>query len=107
MQLAKLKKSLSANASQNIRFVLPTGSKIPPHAHVTEVARIDKKFIDCGGTQRTELVMRASRSTVSLTGGAAEHVGTTNLDDLVMFDGDYDRQHRDNYEDNVYGWWPT
>ena len=58
MQLAKLKKSLSQNASRNIRFILPTGSKIPPHAHVTEVARIDKKFIDCGGTQRTETLCR-------------------------------------------------
>ncbi len=58
MQLAKLKKSLSQNAFRNIRFILPTGSKIPPHAHVTEVARIDKKFIDCGGTQRTETLCR-------------------------------------------------
>lgn len=49
---------MSENASKNIRFVLPTGSKIPPHAHVTEVARIDKKFIDCGGTQRTETLCR-------------------------------------------------
>jgi hypothetical protein len=58
MQLSKLKKTLSENANRNIRFILPTGSKIPPHAHVTEVARIDKKFIDCGGTQRTETVCR-------------------------------------------------
>lgn len=58
MQLSKLKKSLSENASRNIRFILPTGGKIPPHAHVTEVARIDKKFIDCGGTQRTETLCR-------------------------------------------------
>jgi len=49
---------LSDNAGRHIRFILPTGSKIPPHAHVTEVARIDKKFIDCGGTQRTETVCR-------------------------------------------------
>lgn len=58
MQLSKLKKSLSENLNRNIRFILPTGGKIPPHAHVTEVARIDKKFIDCGGTQRTETVCR-------------------------------------------------
>lgn len=58
MNLSEFKKSLAANASRNIRFILPTGSKIPPHAHVTEVARIDKKFIDCGGTQRTETACR-------------------------------------------------
>jgi hypothetical protein len=58
MQLSELKKLLAKNASRNIRFILPTGSKIPPHAHVTEVARIDKKYIDCGGTQRTDTACR-------------------------------------------------
>lgn len=58
MKLSEFKKSLSANTGRNIRFLLPTGSKTPPHAHVTEVARIDKKFIDCGGTQRTETACR-------------------------------------------------
>ena len=58
MQLSEFKKALSENTGRNIRFVLPTGSKVPSHAHVTEVARIDKKFIDCGGTQRTETVCR-------------------------------------------------
>jgi hypothetical protein len=58
MLLSELKKTLSENAYRNIRFVLPTGTKVPPHAHVTEVAQIDKKFVDCGGTQRTESVCR-------------------------------------------------
>ena len=58
MQLSELKKTLAKNSSRNIRFVLPTGTKIPPHAHVTEVARIDKKYIDCGGTRRTDTVCR-------------------------------------------------
>ena len=58
MLLSQFKKVLAENTGRNIRFVLPTGSKIPPHAHVTEVARIDKRFIDCGGTQRTETICR-------------------------------------------------
>ena len=58
MELSELKKILSEQSYRNIRFVLPTGSKIPPHAHVTEVARIDKKFIDCGGKRRTETTCR-------------------------------------------------
>jgi hypothetical protein len=49
---------LSENTCRNIRFVLPTGGKIPPHAHVTEVARMDKRFIDCGGTFRNEATCR-------------------------------------------------
>jgi hypothetical protein len=58
MILSELKKLLAENTYRNIRFVLPTGSKVPPHAHVTEVARMDKKFIDCGGTFRTETLCR-------------------------------------------------
>lgn len=58
MLLPEFKKLLAENSNRNIRFVLPTGSKIPPHAHVTEVARIDKRFVDCGGMQRTETLCR-------------------------------------------------
>jgi hypothetical protein len=58
MLLSEFKKLLAEHTCRNIRFILPTTSKIPPHAHVTEVARMDKKFIDCGGTFRTETVCR-------------------------------------------------
>jgi hypothetical protein len=52
MKLSDLKNVLSENTPRNIRFMLPTQTKTPPHAHVTEVARIEKRFIDCGGTMR-------------------------------------------------------
>jgi hypothetical protein len=58
MKLSVFKTSLGENPELNIRFILPTGTKMPAHAHVTEVARIDKRFIDCGGTQRTEILCR-------------------------------------------------
>ncbi len=58
MQISEFKTTLSENAYRNIRFILPTGTKVPPHAHVTEIALIDKKFIDCGGTFRTDSVCR-------------------------------------------------
>ncbi|EEF57360.1 DUF6428 family protein [Pedosphaera parvula] len=58
MKLSEFKSILSLHPNKHIRFLLPTGSKIPPHAHVTEVARIDKRFIDCGGTFRTEFTCR-------------------------------------------------
>lgn len=41
-----------------IRFRLPDQQLSPAHAHVTEVARIDKHFIDCGGTVRKESMCR-------------------------------------------------
>jgi hypothetical protein len=49
---------LAQHTEENLRFILPTGTKIPIHAHITEVARIEKKFIDCGGTFRTETLCR-------------------------------------------------
>lgn len=58
MTLTELKEILGGHPQSAVRFLLPTGSKVPPHAHVTEVARIDKRFIDCGGTARTESVCR-------------------------------------------------
>jgi hypothetical protein len=58
MNLSELKKILGQHRAKNIRFMLPTGSKIAPQAHVTEVAQIDKRFIDCGGTFRTESLCR-------------------------------------------------
>ena len=54
MKLSELKQTLAQHSDKTLRFVLPTGSKIPAHAHVTEVARLDKRFVDCGGTFRTE-----------------------------------------------------
>ncbi|MDB6020303.1 MAG: hypothetical protein JWQ04_160 [Pedosphaera sp.] len=58
MKLSELKKTLARHPDKQVRFVLPTGTKIPPHAHVTEVARIDKRYVDCGGTFRTEFICR-------------------------------------------------
>lgn len=58
MKLTELKTALAQHPTKTLRFVLPTGSKVPPHAHVTEVARLDKRFVDCGGTFRTESTCR-------------------------------------------------
>jgi len=58
MKLHEFKQLLARHPDKNVRFVLPTGTKIPAQAHVTEVARIDKRFIDCGGVFRTELICR-------------------------------------------------
>ena len=37
-----------------LHFQLPDNSWVPAHFHVTEVGLINKHFIDCGGTIRTE-----------------------------------------------------
>jgi hypothetical protein len=58
MKLHELKKILSQNLEAQLRFHLPNGEFTPAHSHVTEVARVDKRFIDCGGTLRTESFCR-------------------------------------------------
>jgi hypothetical protein len=58
MKLSELKKHLSRMPDANVRFHLPNGEFVPAHAHVTEVARIDKRFVDCGGTLRNDAFCR-------------------------------------------------
>ena len=58
MKLAQLKPHLAKHSDLNIRFQLTMGATVPAHAHVTEVALIDKKFVDCGGTFRTDSICR-------------------------------------------------
>lgn len=58
MKLAELKPLLAQNADLPVQFKLGNGESIPAHAHVTEVARIDKQFVDCGGTFRNQSLCR-------------------------------------------------
>jgi len=42
---------------ENIGFKLPSGELVPSHFHVTEIGKITKHFIDCGGTERNDEVV--------------------------------------------------
>ena len=55
MKLSEIKKHL--NNLKTIGFQLPDGKLVPSHFHVTEVGKISKHFIDCGGTVRKEEVI--------------------------------------------------
>ena len=55
MKLSEIKKQLST--LENVAFVLPNGTYVPEHFHVTEVGLIIKNFIDCGGKLRKETVV--------------------------------------------------
>lgn len=55
MKLEELKNHLSE--MEEIRFILPQGELVAPHFHVTEVGKITKHFIDCGGVERQEEVV--------------------------------------------------
>lgn len=54
MKLSEVKSKL--NQLEEIAFQLPNGELVPNHFHVTEVGKITKHFIDCGGTVRKEEV---------------------------------------------------
>ena len=54
MTLSEIKNHLKD--IKKIGFQLPDGSLVPSHFHVTEVGKITKNFIDCGGTLRHEEV---------------------------------------------------
>lgn len=55
MLLSEIKSKLPALSQ--LTFLLPDGSSVPAHFHITEVGQVNKKFIDCGGTVREEKVI--------------------------------------------------
>ena len=54
MTIKEIKNHLSK--LKTIGFQLPNGTMVPNHFHVTEVGKVTKHFIDCGGTLRNEVV---------------------------------------------------
>lgn len=52
MELSQLIRALREHQKAELKIVLPDGQAVPPHFHVTEVGRVRKDFIDCGGTVR-------------------------------------------------------
>ena len=55
MKLSEIKNELQK--LEIIAFILPNGEMVPKHFHVTEVGKIIKNFIDCGGKVRFEEVV--------------------------------------------------
>jgi hypothetical protein len=49
----KFLRVLSENPAAPLHLMLPDGGFVPAHFHVTEVGRVQKDFIDCGGTVRS------------------------------------------------------
>jgi hypothetical protein len=55
MTLNQLKTQLELQTT--LAFELPDGSLVPNHFHITEVGKVTKHFIDCGGVIRKEEVV--------------------------------------------------
>lgn len=52
MILSELKSLLTSHSDRYFRIRLPDGGDVPLSFHVTEVGRLHKTFLDCGGTLR-------------------------------------------------------
>ena len=52
MTISALKRALAGAPDLPLTVLWPDGDPIEPHFHVTEVGRVQKDFVDCGGTVR-------------------------------------------------------
>jgi Family of unknown function (DUF6428) len=52
MILSELKSLLTRHSDRFFRIALPDGNAVPLSFHVTEVGRLQKTFLDCGGKRR-------------------------------------------------------
>jgi hypothetical protein len=55
MTLSEFKTSLTSHPDLEVSLCLPSSNEIPEHFHVTEVDRVEKRFIVCGGTPREKV----------------------------------------------------
>lgn len=56
MTLSELKTLLAEHPESVFRLQLPDGDAVPVSFHVTELGRVQKTFLDCGGTLRDSTV---------------------------------------------------
>ena len=52
MNLGTLKQTLTQHPDATLAMALEDGTPIAPHFHITEVGKVTKSFVDCGGTHR-------------------------------------------------------
>lgn len=55
MNVAELRAILTAHPGTKMHWMLPDRSFVPDHYHITEVGRVQKDFVDCGGTIRSRI----------------------------------------------------
>ena len=53
MNLTTFQNHIANNADHGLIFQFPSGETLPVHFHITEVGKVTKDFVDCGGTRRT------------------------------------------------------
>lgn len=80
MTVGELRSVLDAAPDAGLHLMLPGGAFVPAHFHVTEVGRVHKDVIDCGGATRaaTSCVLQ-----VWVAGDTAHRLTTTRLASIL------------------------
>ena len=55
MNFKQFSEQLAGAGNRPLRLQLPSGESVPAHFHVTEVGKVTKQFVDCGGVRRSEI----------------------------------------------------
>jgi len=55
MNLQEFKTALSDKPAHELGIQFDSGIVLPPHFHITEIGKVTKDFVDCGGTRRTAI----------------------------------------------------
>jgi hypothetical protein len=53
MTVNEFRSLLAAHPGEPMHWMLPDRAFVPDHCHITEVGRVRKDFVDCGGTVRS------------------------------------------------------
>jgi len=53
MNIKEFQTLLASNPNTKMHWMMPDKSFVPSHFHITEVGKVTKSFVDCGGTLRT------------------------------------------------------
>ena len=97
MKLSQLKNVLPG--LQTLKFVLENGTPVPVHFHVTEVGKVHKNFIDCGGVVRNEYTVNFQLWNADDTDHRLEPVKLLNIiklseEKLGLTDGDIEVEYQ-------------
>jgi len=81
MNLGEFIDVLRQSPNQTFRVEMPSGRLLPEHFHVTEVGKLTKDFVDCGGIRRSEQTCVLQ----TLVASDSDHrLSTTKLSDILV-----------------------
>jgi len=84
MTVQEFCRALDSNPGATMHWMLPDNSFVPSHYHITEVGRVQKDFVDCGGTVRST---RACLLQIWVANDVDHRLETTKLASIMRIAG--------------------